>query len=592
MHSIVIITTILLLQCISAREIQPQFILKRANVVDDHRQEESKPPSFPSSYKISYSFTIPYLAEIQPDPIRYTVTFYRDASSVDEKKVRMETLGGANTMIAIQRDAEYELVPRIDKQHCIVFPGGGAAKANALPDLSGWEYIGKDFYKDNPAHVWQYKKRIESSELHTKYTMYVSYDGRPLFLHMKGQELIMGSHYGEYTVEYLDFVPGVPDASLFDPPSLCSDSKGEWSTTTPLDSKPQNMIVSSAGMRMLNMIPIVKYGGEHTAYDQFLATHGSRRMHSSLEEYRVRQEIFQKNLDMIENHNRNASKSYSMAMNHFGDWTKQEYLAVMFPNHGEKKVEKKPRLEKHEYPYKPLVDVSLVPGSIDWRGTGADTGIKDQALCGSCWSFGAVGAMESAYFRATGKSKRFSEQQVMDCTWGYEPDNSLCARGCDGGSAWAGIGHIVEAGGISMLEEYQYLGITDYCRENVRPKVGKFKGYARIPSGDDAALMEAIYSRGPVAVSLDASQDSFSFYSGGIYEEPNCSYEYDDLDHAMVAVGYGTDDKGTAYWIIKNSWAKFWGEDGYIRVSMNVQRGCGASTDALYAIIADKKELE
>ena len=36
-----------------------------------------------------------------------------------------------------------------------------------------------------------------------------------------------------------------------------------------------------------------------------------------------------------------------------------------------------------------------------------------------------------------------------------------------------------------------------------------------VPAYDDDALMEAVYSRGPLAVTLDAAQPGFRFYSGG-----------------------------------------------------------------------------
>jgi len=174
----------------------------------------------------------------------------------------------------------------------------------------------------------------------------------------------------------------------------------------------------------------------------------------------------------------------------------------------------------------------------------------------------------------------------MDCSYGYAPGNTLATNGCDGGGAWAGIGHIIEAGGISKLSDYQYIGLTDYCVEESRPKTGKFSGYVRLPQGDDAAVMEALYSRGPLGISLDASHDSFTFYSSGVYYEPKCSADYDDLDHAMVLVGYGTDAKSGDYWLVKNSWSTLWGDGGYIKVSRD-NKGCGVSTDALYAIVDD-----
>ena len=41
-----------------------------------------------------------------------------------------------------------------------------------------------------------------------------------------------------------------------------------------------------------------------------------------------------------------------------------------------------------------------------------------------------------------------------------------------------------------------------------------------MPPGDDEALMEAVYSRGTVAISLDAAQPSFRFYASGARGRP------------------------------------------------------------------------
>lgn len=50
----------------------------------------------------------------------------------------------------------------------------------------------------------------------------------------------------------------------------------------------------------------------------------------------------------------------------------------------------------------------------------------------------------------------------------------------------------------------------------------KIKGYVAVPSGDVDALKVAVAVHGPVGVAIDASHKTFSFYSNGVYYDPNC----------------------------------------------------------------------
>ena len=60
--------------------------------------------------------------------------------------------------------------------------------------------------------------------------------------------------------------------------------------------------------------------------------------------------------------------------------------------------------------------VSALPASVDWR-KGFSTPVKDQGVCGSCWSFGTTGAIEGAYFQKYNKLVRLSQQNLVDCSW-------------------------------------------------------------------------------------------------------------------------------------------------------------------------------
>lgn len=81
--------------------------------------------------------------------------------------------------------------------------------------------------------------------------------------------------------------------------------------------------------------------------------------------------------------------------------------------------------------------------------------------------------------------------------------------------------------------------------------------YAKVPKRN-AAQLHAAVDKGPVSVSVEADKAPFQHYKSGILNSPLCGT---NLDHAVVAVGYGDD-----YYIVRNSWGPSWGEEGYVRI--------------------------
>ena len=93
-----------------------------------------------------------------------------------------------------------------------------------------------------------------------------------------------------------------------------------------------------------------------------------------------------------------------------------------------------------------------------------------------------------------------------------------------------------------------------------------------------AGMMRALVEDGPLAVGIEVT-DALEEYtcSGGTYVEPTAQRELRELgvdefeatNHAVLVVGYGTDDDGVDYWTVRNSWGRHFGNTGYF----NIRRG-------------------
>ncbi|XP_055350487.1 procathepsin L-like [Paramacrobiotus metropolitanus] len=289
-------------------------------------------------------------------------------------------------------------------------------------------------------------------------------------------------------------------------------------------------------------------------------------------EHAVRIRHFRHNYRFVKSHNR-AGKTYKLKINHLADRSDDELTRL--------RDDCLPGQETTAFSSIKAVQKKDIPTEIDWRLYGAVTPVKDQAICGSCWSFGTVGSVEGALFVKTGKLVKLSEQNLVDCSWGYGNN------ACDGGEEWRAYEWIMKHGGIATDESYgPYLGADGYCHYNSSNTVigARIASYVNVTSGDEEALKMAIAVQGPTAVGIDAAHKSFSFYSHGVFYEPDCKNGPDDLDHAVLAVGYG-DLNGEPYWLVKNSWSTYWGNDGYVLMSRK-DNNCGVTTDATYVNIA------
>jgi C1A family cysteine protease len=283
-----------------------------------------------------------------------------------------------------------------------------------------------------------------------------------------------------------------------------------------------------------------------------------RKSYGTREEYNYRLNLFRSALKTIDS--KNAEGHAVHGVNKFADLSKAEYKKLL----GYKKIDKSKKKG-----IKAVYDPATLPARVDWRENGGVTPVKDQGSCGSCWAFSTTGALEGAHFAATGQLVSLSEQQLVDCS-----DQN---GGCNGGDMALAMEY-TESSPLTTEAQYPYYGYQNRCADSGNGIVGATDIYeVEQDSIDD---LKAAVARGPVSVAIEADQQSFQYYNGGVLAR-GCGT---DLDHGVLLVGYDT-TASTPYWIIKNSWSSSWGENGYIRLAMIDGEGvCGVQMEPVQPV--------
>lgn len=133
--------------------------------------------------------------------------------------------------------------------------------------------------------------------------------------------------------------------------------------------------------------------------------------------------------------------------------------------------------------------------------------------------------------------------------------------------------------GLETEAQYPYKGIDESCQA----QGGQYKvsGFKEVPEGSVEQLQMAVAQQ-PTSVAVEANI-WWQFYKGGILAGKCNTTKEEQLDHGVLAVGYGQEGS-SSYWIVKNSWSSSWGEEGYIRLPMTKGEDCGITLDASYPL--------
>ena len=283
--------------------------------------------------------------------------------------------------------------------------------------------------------------------------------------------------------------------------------------------------------------------------------------YATVAEFDARHAVFAAHDELINAENANPENTFVLAHNEYSTWTNAELDKLRgYRSNG--------RINAMTENNTPNAD------SVDWVTKGCVTGVKNQGSCGSCWSFSTTGSMEGAHCAAGNTLVSLSEQELVDC------DTKDGNAGCNGGDMETAMVW-TESNGLCTESDYAYKGKDGTCQESSCTAAVSCTSYSAVAAGSSSGLMASI-EVAPTSIAIEADKLVFQFYSGGILNSTKCGT---NLDHGVLAVGYGTDGD-QAYYLVKNSWGTSWGDAGYLKIANNGDGDgiCGIQMDAVRAI--------
>lgn len=228
-----------------------------------------------------------------------------------------------------------------------------------------------------------------------------------------------------------------------------------------------------------------------------------------------------------------------------------------------------------------------LPTYYDSRDEGLITQVKDQNPWNTCWAFSAISLMETAAIKAglADNSADYSESHFAYFFY-HRISNPL--GNTMGDSNHTRENNFIDAGGNVWLSTHALASQVGAANENIAPysevsySMALDDGIAYedevvlknsyLLNDNEIEIKQAIMEYGAVSLSYNY-QDQYYNAETAAYYSPELG-----VNHATVIVGWDDSYSRNNFipdcqpasdgaWIVKNSWSKYWGDEGYFYLS-------------------------
>jgi len=240
-----------------------------------------------------------------------------------------------------------------------------------------------------------------------------------------------------------------------------------------------------------------------------------------------------------------------------------------------------------------------LPAFFDLRTTGVMTPVKDQGEYGTCWAFACMGSLEASTLKAGVGLYDLSEW--YHAYYAYKPFNNSLLVAFTPGPVAEGEDPVFDQGGNDLISAALLARGNGAVAEMTCPyQTGAYEA-APIPAGNlpngregvrvplEAALYlfsqdgpsspadikYAVLHYGPAVISMDWEDGNFDS-TMNTYRDTTATL--DDLNHEVCIVGWNDNFEPCRFpagnrpahpgaWIVRNSWGRAWGQNGYFYLS-------------------------